>query len=325
MKKILSIILLSVLCVTAFAGIYNPENIPIPSNGDHPSYISNPDGILSEETCNRVNEILYKLEDDANVKALVIVIEHIEGDDPFEFSLNVGNKYKIGTKDSRGFVFTLATLDRSYYLVTGDGLEGDYPDAISKRLQNRFLVPRLKEEDWNIAIEEYVQAIYDYLTSIDREEWIAENDPEEELGFWDYALSVPFALLFIGFFLWVFWQMILIVMLVPNLIISAIVKKEEVEFHPIWPIRALMWMFNNLITLVKSYYYTDKNGKRHYYVDNRPTASGGLFGRFIGGGISGSISDGGFFSGGGSGGSSGGSHGSSGGGHFSGGGSGGRF
>lgn len=148
---------------TMLAGVYNPDNLPMPEKSQGANYVTSPDGILSTVAINSLNSKLLALEKERGVKSMIIVVESIEGDDPYELAINVGNRYGVGNKQNTGLVIVLATVDRSYYILTGEGLEKYLPDALCKRIENRVMVPHLKRGDWDNAILNTVDAISEVL------------------------------------------------------------------------------------------------------------------------------------------------------------------
>ena len=180
MKRWLVIVMAMLACLSLSAGVYNPDNIPIPENGEHPSYVSNPDSILSDSICAVINERLFQLEDSTGVKTLVMVVEHVEGDDLYQFSMTVGNKYGVGSKENNlGLIIALATLDRSYQILTGIGLEGYLPDVVCRRVESKAMLPHLMEGAWEEAIGETVEVISGILMN-DEEIKSAYAVPQEE-------------------------------------------------------------------------------------------------------------------------------------------------
>ncbi|MBR4815416.1 MAG: TPM domain-containing protein [Paludibacteraceae bacterium] len=275
MKKWLVFILVMMGALSLSAGVYNPNTIPIPENGEYPSYISNPDGILSDSICAVINRKLYRLEDSTGVKTLIMVIEHIEGDDPHQFSLQVGNQYGIGSKeDNRGLILTLATLDRSYCLMPGHGLEGDLPDIICYRIDNHVLVPRLKESAWDKAVDETVDAVSALLLkdTLTVERLLpsspSRNNQVEDPTFFEVVLGAIIGIPLILIMIWVLCRMLFFI---PNLICNMIIPYKEVEWNPGRFMRMFMHCFNWFWNIRISLYYTDKLGRKILYVDNSDT------------------------------------------------------
>ena len=281
---------------------YTPDNLPLNTSGEL-TYICNPDKILSPTTVDSLNSMLYSLEINKGVKTLVITIKDIENDDPYDMAIKVGNKSGVGSKQNTGLIVVLATEDRCYYILTGEGLEKHLPDAICKRVENRVMVPLLKQGKWNEAMVETISALKTVLE--DENELKRElNENEEE-----------------NFFLIMFAIFIIIL---PVVLLIIVVMNERKCGH--------CGKYKLKVKDKKA--YTDSNGIRHIQIvyecnnckrltvkektdanDNDHRLGGG--GTFVGG-----IP---FGRGHNSGGSFGGGFGSFGGGSFGGGGAGGRF
>lgn len=167
-------------CAAAFGAVWTPDNLPVPYLKDRTQYVSNPDGILPSEATDSINRVLRMLEDKTGTQCLVVVVEHVEDDDPYGFCMALAEKYGIGQKGrDNGLVMLLATGDRSYQILTGRGLEGTLPDAVCKRVENRIMLPRLKEEDWAGAMVEAVKACASYVMG-DETQLKEAEDAEEE-------------------------------------------------------------------------------------------------------------------------------------------------
>ena len=103
--------------------------------------------------------MLQQLECTKGVQAITIAVRNVEGDDPYEFCMGVGRKYGIGASNNTGLIVFLASDDRSYQILTGNGLEGTLPDALCRRIQNRITLPLLKQQKWDEAMVQTAQAI----------------------------------------------------------------------------------------------------------------------------------------------------------------------
>lgn len=165
----LRLIILGILYVAALrAATYSPDNLPIPYLQDKTQYVSNPDGILSQEAVDSLNLWLGQMEVAHGVQTVLAVVERIEGGDTYEFCMALGRKYGIGSKQQNtGLIILLSTGDRAYYILTGRGLEGTLPDAICKRIENHQMLPALREGDWDEAMLNTVRAITRYVDGDD--------------------------------------------------------------------------------------------------------------------------------------------------------------
>lgn len=176
-------ILLSSL-LTAAETYWTPDNLPIPYLQDRTRYVSNPDGILEQATVDSLDHELRLLEDEVGVQTVVAVVEHIEGDDPYQFGQTLADKYGIGReKEDDGLIVMLCTKDRSYTILTGKGLEGTLPDNICRRIQDRVMIPLLQEEAWDDAMLATLKAIDGYIRGDEtlRKAFDGEDDTKEAL------------------------------------------------------------------------------------------------------------------------------------------------
>ena len=166
MRKLLFI--LSFFCLlgnlTLQAKEYTIQEIPMVHLQDRTRYVSNPDGILSESAVATIDNILYNLEQKTGIQTLVVVVTSIEGGDCFEFAYRLGKEKGVGQKGrDNGLVILLSTDERCIQFATGYGLEGVLPDAICKRIQNRYMIEPFSKGDWNTGMVEGIRAVNSYL------------------------------------------------------------------------------------------------------------------------------------------------------------------
>lgn len=162
MKRILCLTLLclsGLYAMTSHAATYTPDNLPVTYLQDKSRHVVNPDGILSAGTVARMDSLLARIETQKGIQSIVAVVERIEGGDCYDFAMTLGNRLGVGNKQNTGLIILLATQDRCYYILTGEGLEGTLPDAICRRIENRMMVPYLKKGDWNTAMRQTVEAV----------------------------------------------------------------------------------------------------------------------------------------------------------------------
>lgn len=141
---------------------WNAENIPIPFLQDSTQYVSNPDHVLSQETVNRMNVTLKRLDNELGVQPCVIVVNYIENDDPFRFAQDVGNKYGVGY-GNKGLMVVVGYLDHSINISPGRALEADLTDAECHRLEQAYAVPSMKAEMPDSAMYYLTEALYSTL------------------------------------------------------------------------------------------------------------------------------------------------------------------
>lgn len=172
---------------------YTVKEVPMVHLQDSRRYVSNPDGILSGNAVATMDSILSQLEQQTGIQVLVAALEDIEGGDCFDFAYQLGKQNGVGQKGrDNGLVILLVTNERCIQFATGYGLEGPLPDAISKRIQERYMLDDFRRGDWNTGMVNGIRAVNGYLDG--SMENIGKED-ESETG----ILIGIFAIIFLAF------------------------------------------------------------------------------------------------------------------------------
>ncbi len=194
MKRSLYILLLAALLPLSMvqAKEYKVSDVPMVHLMDRTRYVSNPDNILSLEAVAVMDSMLYALEEKTGIQAIVVALTGIEGGDCFDFAYRLGKENGVGEKGrDNGLVILLSTDERCVQFSTGYGLEGVMPDAICKRIQQKYMVEHLANDDWNSGMVEGVRAVCGVLDG--SMENLGEDDEDEIV-----ALVIFLSLIFGG-------------------------------------------------------------------------------------------------------------------------------
>ncbi|MBQ9138680.1 MAG: TPM domain-containing protein [Alistipes sp.] len=202
MRRI-SLFLLTLLTSVALcsAARYRVEQVPNVQLADASRYTSNPDGILSAEAVAAIDAACDSLHTLGKAQIAVVAVEDIEGD-VFTFAHSLFSEWGVGGKESdNGLGVLLVTDKREIRFVTGYGLEGVLPDAICKRIQQRYMVEHLSVGDYSTGMVEGVAAIARLLS--EQESLDAQGEEEDALAILGVAFGV--LLFFIGVAIFVVW------------------------------------------------------------------------------------------------------------------------
>ncbi|ECF7008185.1 TPM domain-containing protein, partial [Salmonella enterica subsp. enterica] len=122
--------------------------------------------ILSTSDKQAIETKLRSLNDRGLAQAAVVIVPTTNGEDIFDYSMKVADRWKLGKKDTdQGLLMVVAVNDRKMYILTGYGLEGTIPDAAAKRIISDDITPRFKQGDYAGGITAGINRIEERLTT----------------------------------------------------------------------------------------------------------------------------------------------------------------
>lgn len=203
MKRIILISLLLVVFVgRASAGTYRVEEIPNVQLRDARRYVSNPDGILSRASVERLDSICGSLRERGLAQVAVVAVDDIAGGDPFSFAIELFRMWGVGSARSNNGLGILLVKDlREIRFVTGGGLEGILPDALCKRIQLQRMLPFFREGDYSAGMVAGVEAAAAVLEGGDPDLSDAESG---DLPWWAILVLVGSVFVVLPLLLWGF-------------------------------------------------------------------------------------------------------------------------
>ena len=148
-------VLVIVGCLPALAQkIYAPADMPDVQISDRSQYISDPANLLSPEIKAKVNQRLYSLRQQTTAEVVVALPPDI-GDTPIEqWSEQLFTLWGIGKKDKdNGLLVVISPDSGKARIQTGYGVEGILPDIACKNIIGQEIVPAMRDDDINAAVD----------------------------------------------------------------------------------------------------------------------------------------------------------------------------
>lgn len=142
---------------------WSVDNLEMVHLQDENRYVCNPDHVLSDEAVANMDTKLAQLERDYGIESVVVVVNHIAGDDPFQLTQDIFRRYGVG-RDDRGLVIAIGYRDHSAFIATGRNLEADLTDAECNRLQTDYFDAFAKAGMIDEAMMSLVSAIVHRLS-----------------------------------------------------------------------------------------------------------------------------------------------------------------
>ncbi len=99
-----------------------------------------------------LNQILRGLKN-RGIQMGVLTVKSLEGLSIEGYSIKVADKWQLGDATTdKGLILLVAPKERKVRFEVGQGLEGDFPDAYSKRVIDYDILPHFKNGDYSSGI-----------------------------------------------------------------------------------------------------------------------------------------------------------------------------
>lgn len=159
MKK--RLILLCILACTLFlSACESAAKIPEPTKK---FYVNDYAEVMDQATEDRILDMgsrLQKTDGAHGAQVVVLTVKSLGGRTLEEFALQVLRTWGIGDKEKNNGVLILLALDeRESRIEVGYGLEGALNDAKTGRIQDQYMIPYYKNDDFNNGLMQGYSAI----------------------------------------------------------------------------------------------------------------------------------------------------------------------
>ena len=155
MKKILAVIFAAI----CFLGVQNASAI-VAQTSDF--YVNDAANVLSEDTERFIMEHSVALAEQTKAQIVVVTVPNLEGMSLEEYATTLFRQYGIGDAElNKGVLMLLALEERQSRIEVGYGLEGRLTDGKTGRIQDDYMIPYYKDNDFNNGILNGYKALYE--------------------------------------------------------------------------------------------------------------------------------------------------------------------
>ena len=152
MKRFLIYLVLLLQTFFAACAFAAPPIPPRPSAGSG-IYVQDYAGVINDTDKQKILSIGQDLDNKTTAPVAVLTINSLEGESIEDYALAVLRNWGVGNKEkNNGVLIVVAVKDRKSRIEVGYGLEGVLPDGKTGRIQDDYMLPHFKKNDYSKGI-----------------------------------------------------------------------------------------------------------------------------------------------------------------------------
>ena len=154
------------LCVCMFSFVFSQKN-DIPARPVPQRLVNDFSGVFKAQQAQNLEKMLVDYNDSTSTQIAVITVNTLNGYDAADYADRLAEKWGVGRKgkDNGVVILIKPKLSASDYgevrISVGYGLEEVIPDAIAKRIVDKEMIPRFKEDDYYGGVVAAVGVVMD--------------------------------------------------------------------------------------------------------------------------------------------------------------------
>lgn len=157
-SKIFTFLISFILCSSNVLAIVKPTD---------QFYVNDYANILSSETESYIINMSEKLCKVDGTQIVVVTVNNLEGETIESYAVKLFRQFGIGDVDKdNGLLLLLAYEEREFRVEVGLGLEGILPDGKTGRFQDQYIIPYLKNNQWDKGIKNGYDAFYNEIVEL---------------------------------------------------------------------------------------------------------------------------------------------------------------
>ena len=157
-QKFTSLVLFICLSFSVLAQLPSPKSPPRLYNNFSSIQLLSP----AEES--EIEAILEKFEAETSNEIAIVVVDDLQGYEPWEYAVEIGEKWGVGKKnEDNGIVLLIKPTKtdggRKTFIAVGRGLEGAIPDLTTNEIIENEILPNFKQDNYFQGIKQAVEVL----------------------------------------------------------------------------------------------------------------------------------------------------------------------
>lgn len=130
-------------------------------------YINDYADILSSDVEDYIFNKSVALDNVDGTQIVVVTVKDLEKMSLEDYATKLFREFGIGDKKkNNGLLLLLAYNERKFRVEVGYGLEGILPDGKTGRFQDQYIIPYLKNDDWDNGVKNGYDAFYKEIVTL---------------------------------------------------------------------------------------------------------------------------------------------------------------
>lgn len=158
---------------------------------DEAFYVYDGAQVLTEATEQYIINSSQELERKTSAQIVVVTIPSLEGQSLEAYATELFRQWGIGDAEkNNGLLLLCAVEDRQFRVEVGYSLEGDLPDGKTGRMQDAYIIPLLKENQFDEGIKNGYSAFLQEVAQV----YDVSITGETAISYEDEEFDAPFAI-----------------------------------------------------------------------------------------------------------------------------------
>ncbi|MES2837096.1 MAG: TPM domain-containing protein [Bacteroidota bacterium] len=169
MKKVTLLLLLTFVYLNSNAQVNFPAK---PTN-----YVSDDAALLSSSEQEELNLKLKGLEEKSSNQVFIYISKSLNGNNLEDYTQQIFDAWQVGQKGKdNGVLITVFIDDRKFRIQTGYGVEAILPDVTCNAIQDEYIIPNFKNEDYFDGLNQASDAIISIIGGKSIKELLNEKE-----------------------------------------------------------------------------------------------------------------------------------------------------
>lgn len=139
--------------------------------------ISDPHDMINASTEAKINAIAKEIQTAKDYEIMAVCLNSIGGNNPREWGTDLFNYWGIGDKETENGLLILVVNDiHRIEFITGRGMEGVLTDAESYQIQQDFIIPEFKKDNYSKGLLAGMEAVQDHLM---KKQQLYDSNPQD--------------------------------------------------------------------------------------------------------------------------------------------------